>query len=1127
MPLQFINGRAGSGKSTRLYKNLIEGSKKNPEDLYVVIAPDQYSLEAQKEILALTESGASLNIEVTSFSRLARQVLEEQGYSDYSVMDELKKSFVLRKVLSDCKDDLSVYSKMIRLPGFTEKMKTVISEFKQYDISNDDLEQMISDSEDRPALNKKLKDIQKINEKFNEYLDDQNITSQDLLTKFVEFIPNSDLIKRTHIFIDGFTGFTPIQNNVLGALMKYAPEVNIALTIPQDELGDLEKEDTFMLGRKAMKVLIELAEKENVEVNYLNDFDDVPVRIKDNEALSFVEENFFANTTASFDGEQDAIELHKSVNPRIESQEVASRIAKLVMEDGYRYKDIAVITGDLTGYHRFLKDYFEKYNIPGFFDVKRSILTNPFMDFIVSVVWMVDQNFSYDTLFHVLRLGIVDIDTLDIDQLENYVIRFSRLGFKSYEGNWGKKFKGMTDDELIHLNNLARRVYDTFNAFNKAMKAENATIKDYCAAIYSLCDSLDINAKIERYVEQFKNENKRDLEKEYSQIYDAYINLLEKLVDSLGDEVVTLAEFAQILTAGIENLKIGIIPPGIDTVMVGDIERTRLKDTKKIIFLVGANDGVIPKEVSGAGIITDADRDFIAEKDNEFELAHTAKDNVLSQKLYIYSLLAKPTEKMIISYSKSDMEGSVMRTSYVVTRLENIFTQLKIINDEVRDYEVDDIVNARVALDYIANHAAESKSDDEKKIYEKIFAYLNDREDSKEALGLVVDGLNYKKKEPILSPELAKKLYIDAERIKATQIEKFSSCAYRQFLDNALKLREREKYEIAGFEMGTLYHNAIDTLFAKIEEKRLDWRKIKTEDIENEIEESIKEAIDDYDNLAMQDDVRGEFIQSEVRKTVRRTIAILIDHIQQGKFLPYKHEEDLEMGRADRIDTYEEDGKIYVKVIDYKSGNKIFDYTDTYYGESIQLMLYMKGVMDDLEAQNPDKEIVPAGAMYCYIKNPYIEKNKITQESWKKLDNPDYSKEENMRMVSEGEIMKQFKMSGLFLRDLDVVDMIGIDTLKGVNVKNNGEFYKNSDKLLYKDTYKNFVNFIADQAKEKQNEIVNGNIEINPTSEDTCKYCSFKNRCPFNTVMGYEYDEHDAINVEKIETDFGGSDGLD
>lgn len=1123
MPLQFINGRAGSGKSTRLYKNLIEGSKKNPEDLYVVIAPDQYSLEAQKEILALTESGASLNIEVTSFSRLARQVLEEQGYSDYSVMDELKKSFVLRKVLSDCKDDLSVYSKMIRMPGFTEKMKTVISEFKQYDISNDDLEQMISDSEDRPALNKKLKDIQKINEKFNEYLDDQNITSQDLLTKFVEFIPNSDLIKRTHIFIDGFTGFTPIQNNVLGALMKYAPEVNIALTIPHDELGDLEKEDTFMLGRKAMKVLIELAEKENVEVNYLNDFDDVPVRIKDNGALSFVEENFFANTTASFDGEQDAIELHKSVNPRIESQEVASRIAKLVMEDGYRYKDIAVITGDLPGYHRFLKDYFEKYNIPGFFDVKRSILTNPFMDFIVSVVWMVDQNFSYDTLFHVLRLGIVDIDTLDIDQLENYVIRFSRLGFKSYEGNWGKKFKGMTDDELIHLNNLARRVYDTFNAFNKAMKAKNATIKDYCAAIYSLCDNLDINAKIERYVEQFKNENKRDLEKEYSQIYDAYINLLEKLVDSLGDEVVTLAEFAQILTAGIENLKIGIIPPGIDTVMVGDIERTRLKDTKKIIFLVGANDGVIPKEVSGAGIITDADRDFIAEKDYEFELAPTAKDNVLSQKLYIYSLLAKPTEKMIISYSKSDMEGSVMRASYVVTRLENMFAQLKVINDEVRDYEIDDILNERIAYEYLAAH---TKGD----TFKLLVSYLSNRKTDYDRIPIIRDGIFFKKKTPTITSELAQKLYGHLTDIKATRLEEYASCAYKQFVNRALNLSLREKYQIESFDLGNIYHEAIRIIFNDISASKLDWMSIDESDIANIIDNGIEQAIEGYDNLAIHEDVREKFVKKQVKDTVKQTINILIEHIHRGVFLPYKNEEDVSVGIADRIDKYETEDKVYLKIIDYKSGNKTFDYTSAYYGESIQLMLYMKGAMDKAKKQYPDKEIVPAGAMYFHIQNPYVTKN-ISKKSLDEYIDKGLTEKEAKIQILKDNFFKEYKMSGLYNKDIDVLKMMEKDLagyselMSGIAVTQNGNLDSRTNYALDAEIYKKFVNYVAKEADKHREEMMSGNIEINPKEYSnqytSCKYCPHKAICQFDISLGSEYIKNKDKKRKDIEDEFG------
>ena len=603
MSLQFIIGRAGSGKSTLLYKNLIDTSMNNPDKNILAVVPEQFSMETQKQILTMINEeyglGGSFNIEVTSLNRLAYLIFEEQGIINYKVMDDLGKSLVIRKVLEQCKKELIIYKNKTAMPGFVEKVKSVLSELKQYYISDTDMDNMLDLCGRRPALYHKLKDILVIRKAFDEYIQDKMITTEDVLEIFCKYVGQSEIIKNTYFYFDSFTGFTPIQYKVLELLMKYSKGVMVSITLPENEkdFTTFNKYELFSLSKETIAKLKTLAKRNNVNINetLIAGEGKVPYRIKNNKALCHIEENIFRNKKLEkTENYNDAIEIYSLPNPRSEVAFVVAKISDLIVNKNYRYNDIAIITGDMANYYIYLEEELKKYDIPAFIDHKRDISSNPFVDGIIAVLDVIAMDFSYDAVMRMLRLNLLEINRNDIDVFENYIRRFGRRGFKSYSAKWEKCYKGF-EERLVTVNNVREKIYNDILALRTTLKDKKATIKDFTLALYNFILSTNMEKRINDYVDMFEKDNKPELSKEYQQIYGVIILMLERIVDLMGEETVSPKEYVEILKAGFLEAKVGIIPPGLDTLMVGDIERTRLKDTKKIIFFLGVNDGIIPK----------------------------------------------------------------------------------------------------------------------------------------------------------------------------------------------------------------------------------------------------------------------------------------------------------------------------------------------------------------------------------------------------------------------------------------------------------------------------------------------------------------------------------------------------
>ncbi|MDE6924041.1 MAG: exodeoxyribonuclease V subunit gamma, partial [Acetatifactor sp.] len=602
MSLKFVFGPSGSGKSRQIYNEITERAGKNPGQNFLIVVPDQFTMQTQKELVLLNDRGGIMNIDVLSFGRLNHRIMEEVGREEIPVLDDTGKSLVLQKVAANLKEELPVLGSFLHRQGYIHEVKSAISEFMQYGIGTEDVSKLIAYAGRRGALAGKLKDLETLYKGFTEYIRGNFITTEETLDVLRRSLHKSKLLPGSVVVFDGFTGFTPIQNRLIRELMQVCGEVILTVTLGQGENPYVKdgEQKLFYLSKKTVADLEKLAKEagipreKDVFIGTYHRFEQAP-------ALRHLEKNLFRYPFQPYGEEQSEIRLFETTTPRDEVHQTGLKIRELVREQGLAYRDIAVIMGDLEGYAPFVETEFAQMEIPCFIDRTRGIALNPMIEFIKSALELFEKNFTYEAVFHYLRSGMADLERSEIDELENYVIRTGIRGYRSYSRLFTHKTEKMEKDEeaLERINHLRERMMEQLSPL--AMKKEGR-VKDYIDGLYDFLVQNKVQNKLVEYERQFEEQGQLPRAREYAQIYRLVMELLDQIYELLGEETIPLPEFREILEAGFGEIQVGTIPQNVDRVVVGDMERTRLKQVK-VLFFLGVNDGNIPKNASKGGTV--------------------------------------------------------------------------------------------------------------------------------------------------------------------------------------------------------------------------------------------------------------------------------------------------------------------------------------------------------------------------------------------------------------------------------------------------------------------------------------------------------------------------------------------
>ena len=1113
MALQFYFGPSGSGKSKRLHQDVLYMAAKDPDCNFLFLVPDQFTMQTQTDLVKESPGGGIMNIDVLSFGRLTHRIFEETGYGRKPVLDDTGKSLVLRKVASSVKEELPVLSGNLNKIGYIHEIKSAISEFKQYGLSVERVGELAEFSKSRGTLYYKLKDLKTLYQAFDTYVAERFITTEDTLALLSRAVHESKIMKNSVVIFDGFTGFTPIQYRLIAELMELSRMVIVSVTLGEGEnpYRIMGEQELFYLSKKTVRDLQKWAQKRNVrqaEDVYLGK-GGLP-RFRESRELAHLEKQLFRYPLKPYEESQKdsipAIQIREAMSPAGEVRGACILIKKLVLEQNYSYRDIAVVTGELETYGDFFEREAATYDIPVFIDRTRGILLNPFLEYIRSALRIVLQNFSYESVFHYLRSGLADFTMEETDLLENYILATGIKGRKK----WGELF---TRNATEQINELRARLYGQMTP----LLQKQETASDYVKALYEFIVAGRIQEKLLTFEEQFRADGEEERAKEYAQIYRLVMELLNQIEGLLREEAMTLQEFADILDSGFAEIEVGTIPGGVDRVIVGDMERTRLNQVKVLLFL-GVNDGNIPRNANKGGIISDIDREFL--KDSDIELAPTPRQQMFTQRLYLYMNMTKPSERLYLSYARISSDGKTLRPSYLIDTVKALFPCAYQGNlMEGKEPVTERIMGKKDALPYVAEELREraqgragGMTDEE--FFSLCRIYWEDSAFRGQMEKLLQAAYEHYEHKP-LGAMIARMVYGTVLENSVSRLERYAACAYAHFLQYGLNLKEREVFQLENTDLGNIYHEVLEVFSHRLKEHGYTWLDFPKEEGEQLLWEALENCSMQYGETILYSSARYQYMIERMYRILKRTIWALKEQLKSGKFLPeafemsfsrvenldavnitLSEEEKMKLrGRIDRLDTCEDEDHIYVKVIDYKSGNKKFDLAAVYYGLQLQLIVYMNVAAEMMKKSHPDKEVVPAALLYYHVNDPMIK-----------------SEEELSPEQVNDQLLKELRMNGLVNDSEEVIGLLdGSFATKSsiipVERKSDGSLSARSS-VVNRQDYEVISNYVNQKMHQFGTEILQGNIEVNPCEQgntESCTYCTFREICAFDgKIPGFE-----------------------
>ena len=1135
MSLQFYLGRTGTGKTKRMIeeirRNLIEDRLGTP---IIYIVPDQMSFQAEMELLKDDQINGSMRAQVYSFTRLAWLVLGETGGMSRKQINKVGIHMMLQKILFENREKLQLFRSSADKSGFIDQIDQLFTEYKRYCVLPEQLLEHAS-QEESPLLKAKLKDFAILYEQFDLALAGKFVASEDYFTLLAEKIPQSKYLKNATIYVDGFHGFTQLEKNILSQLLLHTQDVKMALTL--DRPYHHSKPDEFDLFRMTGETYFgmkELAEglgvklKEDI-LHYSNE------RFAVNPGATHLEANFSKRPGVPFKDET-CFTIISAKNRRVEIEYIALEIIKLLRE-GYRNRDIIVLTRDGGQYAKMIETIFKDYQIPVFIDQKNPMLFHPLIELISAALDSVESDFSYDPMFRAFKTDLffeggrkIQSERDFLSKVENYVLSRGIRG-KKWDGVWVFKFNiGLelektvqSDAELaiqVSLNSFKNELFKPIQTLSKKL-SKASCVEDYAQAIIHFLETLQVNKKLDNLIKSAEASGELVLAKEHKQAWEGLMNLFEQLIEINGEMQVDFETLKQMIQAGTDSLKFSLVPPSLDQVILGNIDVSKPQQVK-VAFIIGLNEGVLPKRMNESGILTEEEREKLTQ--NGIQLAPGAVTTLFDEEFVAYTVFNIASDKTYFSYPTADDEGKALLASGYMKRLTTLFPNIKTVtaSDLVNEYKAEDqlhfVTHTKATLHYLAKQIQAFKGNGEiQKLWWDVYNELTGDSIKKDAAAFVLSGFFYQNKSDNLKKETIDQLYGEVIKGSVSRVELYNRCPFSYFSRYGLRLQEREVYTFDAPAIGTFFHETIKQVADTLEANNLTWSdldKTKCDALAIEAAERIAPLMQ---NEILYSSERMKFLKHKFSQIIQKTAFTMNQHAQSSAFTPLGFEipfgttdsllpaleiplqdgKRMELnGRIDRIDSaiHPSNGKRYVAIIDYKSGAKSIDYSQVYYGIALQMFTYLNVLLTHSEKMIQEKTH-PAGMLYFHLQNPTLKgKDTLT----------------DVEAIIEEKRLKEFKMDGLLSDNKEVLKLFDQhfeETSKSdiipASLKKDGTFHANS-KVASDHQFQQLTNHVTGIYEKSGNEILTGKTEISPyklKKNKACTYCEYKSVCQFDPSL--------------------------
>jgi ATP-dependent helicase/nuclease subunit B len=1129
MSLRMLIGRSGSGKTAICLKEMQNKLMDNPEGAPIIyIVPEQMTFLSEYRLSTNSEIGGMIRAQVYSFPRLAWRILQETGGISRYHLNSIGTNMLIRKIIEDQKENLKLFQRTADKNGFIQQLEQMVIEFKRYCVSPEEISQVGTKSK---VLQDKLNDLEIIYQCFEERILDKYIDSEDYFRLLAEKISSSHYLKEAEIYIDGFYQFIPQEYRVIGELMKHCKRVTIAMTA--DALYESSVPDElnlFRMSGSASHTIHDLAQSQGIQIE--NPIILTEAKKWNHPSLMHLEENFDARPLVPFK-EQSKIHVCQAVNRRAEIEGIAREILSLVRTKGYRYRDIAVLIRNGQEYHDIVEPVFFDHNISYFIDQKRTMLNHPLIEFIRSSLEVINGYWSYEPIFRAVKTELIfplqeNVAKMreKMDMLENYVLAYGMKGSKwTKKDRWiYRRIRGLEFDSNVQtdtekkveqeLNELRMIITAPILRLSRRLKKAE-TGRKLCEAIYLYLEELDIPSKLENW--KIEAEKNGDLVKmrEHDQVWNAVVDLLDQYVEILGEESISVKQFTSVLEAGFDSLSFSLIPPALDQVLIADLEKSRLSEIKAA-FVIGLNEGVLPAKIADEGILADEDREILLT--SGMKLAPSSRVRLLDENFLAYKAFTTPSEVLYISYPLANEEGKALIPSSYIKRIRDLFTERSehfFVSDPAELFENEQlhfVSNPNTTISYLTSQLQLKKRNYPiHDFWWDVYHYYINGE-RKQKAQKVLSSLFYTNQTKKLSIETADELYGDTIQASVSRMELFNSCPFNHFIRYGLRLKDRQIYRLEAPDIGDLFHAALKHISEMVNEQNITWANLSKAQCEKLAKQAVRDLAPRLQNEILLSSDRNHYIKRKLEQIITRASFVLSEHAklsgfspielelafgQSGKIPPLsfslKNGKKMELvGRIDRVDkAVDENGNVFLRVIDYKSSEKDLNLNEVYYGLSLQMLTYLDIIMT-YSNELVETNATPAGMLYFHVHNPMVNSTKML----------------SLEQI-EAELMKKFKMNGLMLNDQNVIRLMdqslesGNSQIISAGIKNDGSLTKNS-KVASMDEFENLRLYVRKLYEKTGNAIIDGEVEITPykmKDKKNCAFCPYRSVCQFDESM--------------------------
>jgi len=1158
MAVQFILGRSGTGKTSycirAIVNELLDAGSKAP---LILLVPEQATYQAERAILGDKRIAGYNRLSVLSFDRLQFWLLGKN--TARPALSRVGQQMIIQRILRENTNKLRIFGPSANWPGLGRQMARTIIELHQYAKTPDDIKQLLDNlgKDERNSLTVlKFGDMSLILQEYLKFIEGRFIDPDIQLTRACGAVPRANFARGAKLWVDGFAGFTAGELAMLAELLKVVGQAQIALCLDASDVDlarqgieSFERDGLFSPTQRTYAALLEVVKKAKLQLREPIILSR-PIRFARCPQLAHLEANIFADAQVVKGRQNDGrtlrvpkipaagnIRIISAPNPRPEVRFVARQIQQLVKEKNYRYRDIAVIASDIDRYEHYIRAYFDDYGVPFFIDKPKPLSQHSAIQLIYSALKVVTGGFSNSDIFAYLKTDLVLVERSDVDLLENYCIAFGIAG-SDWIGQQRWQFAGKDSEEFNEqrVEQIRRQAIGPLlklrqELYSGETSASNVSPETFTRAIFDFLDALYVKKTLACWIEEAAERKDYVAVDQHRQLYDKLVNVFDELVEVFTGQTMAPQDYLVIINSAFSQLTLAFIPPNLDQVLVGSIERSRHPDLKAA-FLIGATQKQFPVPIRFDSILTDDDRG--AAESADFSLSPPTRQTLTDRQYLAYIAFTRPSEFLCVSYPVLDDKASAISRSPLLADLESLFDNLH--EESIAAEQIGiETVQSRTELEdllcgSLGKDTAASQRDNDGRLYALLDDVCLDQQLAQ--LGArVVFAINYRNLAR-LDSSVVGEFFGKQILTSATRLSDFAKCPYKHFAEHILELRQRKEFKFEPLDVGVFYHRVLDALLKRLNADGKDFAVIQDKELLAFVRDEIARLIqtDAFTSNFVHRSSHNAFIIHCAGEYLEDCVLAIAEMVRAGSFRPSLSEvsfgADCGMlgrwevtlakgrllslnGKIDRLDIADAGSKKLALIFDYKRKEEPFDWSEFYHGLDMQLPIYMLAVRN--ASRSKIKDVV--GAFYMPVE---------AQPAKATLDEVEKKKEKFDRKA-------RGIFNGEFFRHLDGAVDSGWSRFYNFFVsKENGQYGRNTDSgALKPGDFEKFLQFTKAKILQLAEGILSGKVDVNPyylNKTSPCSYCRYKPVCRFDWQIN-DYNFLASLNKLQVLDKIGTLDG--